>query len=151
MAKTSLTVDLHIEGARETLAAFRRLPKEASAELRDRALKLSELLASTASRAARGDSPQAAAVASTIKARRDRVPSVQVGGAKRVGSRRTPAFKILFGAEFGASPSLPQFRPHRGREGYWFFPSVEAEQGRISREWNKAADEVVRKFTAGDV
>lgn len=144
-----MKIQMHITGARETLAAFRRLPKDASTELRERSLKLSELLANRAMAAGRSDSRQSALVAGTVKPRKDRVPVVEVGGSARVGRHGTPAWKILFGAEFGAGPSLPQFRPHRGREGYWFFPTVKAEQSTIDREWNEAADEIVRKFSEG--
>lgn len=147
MARNSLTVNVQIEGVRETLAAFRKLPKDASAELRERSLKLAELLADRARAAGRASDAQSAIVASTVKPMRDRVPVVQAGGSARIGRHGTPAWKILFGSEFGSS--LPQFRPHRGRAGYWFFPTVEAEASTIDREWNTAADEVVRKFTAG--
>lgn len=148
MAK-ALNVNLQITGVRETLAAFRKLPKDASAELRERSLKLSELLANRASTAGKSSDAQSAAVTATVKARKDRVPSVQVGGSSRITSSRVPAWKILFGSEFGSS--LPQFRPHRGKAGYWFFPTVDATRGQIDREWNQAADEIVRKFTANDV
>ena len=112
MAKTALTVNMPIEGARETLRAFRKLPKEASQELRERSLKLSETLANRARQAARSDSPQAALMAPTIKARRDRLPSIQVGGSKRVGRNRKPAYKILFGSEFGSNTLRQSRLPH---------------------------------------
>lgn len=150
MAKTALTVNMPIEGARETLRAFRKLPKEASQELRERSLKLSETLANRARQAARSDSPQAALMAPTIKARRDRLPSIQVGGSKRVGRNRKPAYKILFGSEFGSN-TLRQFRPHNGQEGYWFFPVAEQQSADIARAWQDVADEIERRFTADDI
>ncbi|OLT46490.1 hypothetical protein BJF85_16740 [Saccharomonospora sp. CUA-673] len=143
-------MNMPIEGARETLRAFRRLPKEASQELRDRSQKLSETLATRARQAAQSDSPQAALMASTIKARRDRLPSLQVGGSKRVGRNKAPAYKILFGAEFGSN-SLAQFRPHNGQQGYWFFPVAENQSADIRRAWQDVADEIERRFTADDI
>jgi hypothetical protein len=70
---TALTINLRIDGLRQTLAAFRDLPKDASASLRQRTLKLAETFADHAKNAARADSPQATLIAPTIKARKDRV------------------------------------------------------------------------------
>lgn len=159
MAKTSLTLKIKLDGAREILAAFRQLPKDASASLRTRTLELSKVLADRAAQAARSDSRQSALLAGTVKATRDRVPSVQVGGARRVGRNRAPAWGILFGSEFGmnsrsgwyAAPrydSSPgdQYRENRGRQGYWFFPIVDEHSDDISRAWRRVVDDVIRQF-----
>lgn len=146
MANQGLTVRLHIEGARGTLKAFRDLPKDASDELREATLKLSETMASRVTAAGRSDSPQSALVAGTVKANRDRVPSISAGGAKRVGSNRKPAYKILFGSEFGSN-RLKQFRPHLGRGSYWFFREVEDNQSDIADAWRKVADDVLKKWS----
>jgi hypothetical protein len=162
MGKTTLTVKVHIDGVRETLAAFRALPKDATAELRTASLRLAELVADRARTAAVADSPQSALLAPTVKAVRDRVPAVQVGGTRRVGRNKAPAWQILFAAEFGMNKrsgwySTPKYRDsrtrqargHQGRDGYWFFPTVEAEAAMINREWNAAADRILRAFGGG--
>lgn len=146
MAKTAFTVTISAPGMRSTLAAFRALPKDASDELRVAALELSDLLASKARAAATGDSPQSALMAPTVRAVRDRVPAVQVGGSKRVGRHRVPAWKILFGGEFGSN-RLPQFRPYNAG-GYWFWPLIDTEQGAIMRGWQKAAERIIGRFTS---
>lgn len=148
MAKQGLTITLRVDGIRETLAALRKLPKDASDELRNASLKLSQSLATKVQSAARAEGRQAAALAPTVKARRDRVPSIVAGGATRIGRNRKPAFKLLFGSEFGAN-YLPQFKPHLGTGSYWFFQTVEREQAEIASEWRKAADAVVREFGDG--
>lgn len=145
MASKSLTIKLHLSGARETLKAFRDLPKEASNELRTKTLALSQLLASKVEGAARADSPQSALIAGTVKANKDRVPSISAGGNKKVGSRKKPAYKILFGSEFGAK-TLKQYRPHVGQGSYWFFRTVEQSQAEIDSAWNKLADDVLKKW-----
>lgn len=150
MAKNTLTVNIKIDGLRETLAAFRKLPKDASKELRERTWAVAELLASRAATAGRADSRQSALVAGTVRPRKDRVPSIVVGGLKRVGRNRVPAYKVLFGAEFGAT-RLKQFRPHRGRRGYWFFSTVEREQPEMSTAWNRVASDIVRHFSDDDI
>ena len=98
----ALTVKMHIDGVHQTLAAFRRLPKEASDSLRDHTLDLSKDLARKVAAAARVDSRQSAAVAPTVKALRDRVPAIVAGGMTRVGTPRVPAYAVIFGSEFGA-------------------------------------------------
>lgn len=145
-----ITVRVRIEGARETLAAFRQLPKNASNELRDANQKISEDLASKIRAAAESSSKQSALVAPGIKARRDRVPTVEAGGKRRVGRNRKPMDKILFGANFGAT-YLKQFRPHRGagEDDYWFFSTVKANESRIAAAWDQAADRVLEAWGRG--
>lgn len=159
MPKTALTMTLHVDGLRQVLAGFNTLGKDANKRLREGSLQLAGALATSAQSAARASSPQAALMASTVRAIRDRVPVVSAGGAKRVGG--VPAWAILFGAEFGmnrrsgwyaasryAGSDGRQFRPHRGRVGYWFFPTVEREQATVWRQWVKVANDVARDFEA---
>ncbi|GAB3812084.1 hypothetical protein [Kribbella italica] len=147
-----IVVKVRIDGARETLAAFRKLPKEASAELRDANQKISEDMAEKIRTAARSSDAQSALVAQGIKARRDRVPTVQAGGKKRVGRNRKPLDKVLLGANFGAR-FLNQFRRQtggfQGSEDYWFFSTVEREEPRIAKEWTDAADRVLSQWGRG--
>lgn len=160
--KQALTVNLAIDGVRETLAAFRSLPKDANDQLRERSRKLAEIVAERAKAAGQAEGKQAALVARTVKARRDRVPVVQAGGTRRLGRHRAPAFGLLFASEFGMDQRSGwyanqryrrstgmQYEPHTGQEGLWFFPTVEAAQPMINREWNAAADEIMRAFAGG--
>lgn len=135
-----------VEGVRETQAAFRRLPKAARDALKHRTQELSGDLAASAATAARGHSRQYAMLAGLIRAYRGTTPAVGGGGARRVGRNRVPAYKVLFGAEFGSNRLL-QFRPHRGREGYVIFPTVEREQARVLAAWQAAAADVAADFT----
>lgn len=150
MAKTSVTFKVQIDGLRETLRAFQELPKDASKRLRDESLKLAEKLAVKARAAGMADAaPQSKLVATTVKAVRDRVPAVQAGGTKRLGRNGAPAFTLLFGSEFGSDDYRQFHRAHRGRDGAWFFPTVERSGREISQAWNRAADEIVRDFSEG--
>ena len=87
---------------------------------------------------------------------------VVAGGTRRVGRHRTPAYRLLFGSEFGmnqrsgwyarpryASSVGRQYKPHRGRASYWFFTTVDDSQAEMVTEWRRAADTVIRRF--GDV
>lgn len=146
MAKSDLTVRVHIEGASEVERALTRLPPQAKALLAAKTLKVAESLAGAVRTAAQADSRQSALLATTVRPVRGTRPAVTAGGTSAVGRNRKPAYKVLFGSEFGAHV-LRQFRPFR-RSGYWFFRTVEAEQPRMNREWRDVADEVVRKFGA---
>lgn len=162
MAKQTLTVRVSIAGLHGTLDAFRELPRNASQELREASLEIAQDLAGDIRAAALTEGRQAAALASTVKATRDRVPAVTAGGTGGVGRHRTPAWQLLFGAEFGANgrygwfsaaryraATNRQFKPHAGTEGYWFFPTARLAEPEMGRRWRAAADEIVRKFGGG--
>lgn len=160
--KTSLTIKVRIDGVRETLALFRQMPKDATAELRTASQRIAEHVADRARVAAVLEDDQAALLVPTIKVVRDRVPAVQVGGAKRVGRNEAPAWALLFVSEFGMNrrsgwfaaakyneSGSVQHKPHTGNRGHWFFPTAEAEQDYMNREWNAAAERIAGKFGMG--
>lgn len=148
MAKGTLVLTIHASGVKETLRAYRKLPKEANKALREDTLALSKDLATKVAAAGVAEGGQAALVAKTVKARKDRVPVIAAGGVRKVGSRRAPAYKVLFGSEFGAT-YLKQYKPHLGRGSYWFYKTVEKNQRRILRAWTKVADKVAKEFRRG--
>lgn len=150
MAKTSLTINVQIEGLRETMRAFRDLPQEASTELRDASGLIANDMVTWIKNAAMGDSAQSAAVAGTTKAVRDRVPVVQIGGAKKVTSSKAAAYKILFGANFG-SRTLKQFRSWAGvGNDYFIFKNIDQHRGEIEARWLDAADAAIRKWSQSE-
>jgi hypothetical protein len=148
VAKRTLTITVQATGVRETLAAFNGLPKEASAQLRKAAEDLAQVLATDARASGQREGSQAALVAGTVRPGRDRVPVVQAGGAKRVGSRRAPAWKLLFGAEFGSNRFTQFPRAHQGSAGIWFFPTIEENAATIARRWRQAADDILTAFAS---
>ena len=105
----------YIANLNQVLRALRSLPKDLQAELRDAAGDISEALATLSQRAA--STPLEVAVGRSIRARRDRIPKVVVGGARPViGSRGAPPGAAMYGALFGGRgrPTTQQFRPHLG-------------------------------------
>jgi hypothetical protein len=141
----SLSVSVHVDGVHEVLAAFERLPNQADRELRDASWDLARALAGRAAAAGRAEGHQAALMADTVQAIRGVVPAVVAGGSARVGRRRTSAWKLLFGSEFG-STTLRQFKPHLGQGSYWFLVTVSREETRIAAAWQHAADEIADRF-----
>lgn len=150
MSKTALTVKVEIEGLKDTLTKLNKLPKVANDALKDHSGELAGFLArQVQDRARRDKSPQAKRVAGTVRVMRDRVPVIQAGGSKRIASSRVPAYKLLFGSEFGSN-AYPQFRKrHQGTDGSWFFGTTEEYAQEISDAWNEAATEVIEFFGKG--
>lgn len=146
----SLTFGLEVDGVREILDAFSRLPKDANAELREAAGAIAEQVKTRVQAAGVAEGRQAARLAGTVTVRRDRVPAVQVGGTARIfrgrkdGSGRE-AFRVLFGSEFGSNKGHG-FRPHRGQRGYWIFPAIERDQAHIDDAWLAAVDRIVEDW-----
>lgn len=146
MGKFGITLNVKIEGVKETLAKFKGLPKEASDQLRTESQHLAGDLADVIKANAGSEGRQWGILASTVKARKDRVPVVTAGGNTKIGRNRKPAYRLLFGAEFGAT-YLKQFKPRTpGNEGYVFFKSATRMQPTIDEAWNRVADDIVYRF-----
>lgn len=153
MAKTSITVGVSIKGLRETLNAFNAMPKNANDELRAASQEIAGELAGDISSSASSFSRQSALLAPTVKARKDRVPSVSVGGSAIVrpgrhhGRKPVKAYQVLFGSEFGAWKDWRFPLPRTpGNRGYWLFPTVKRDQKTMADKWLAAADRVIEKW-----
>jgi hypothetical protein len=154
-----ISVSLKIDGARETLAAFSKLGKDANKALREANKEISRDQEGKLQAAARGSDAQSAAVAPSIKAKSDRVPVVEGGGRRLAthqrrrssGQRKTQAGDLLFGANFGAT-YLPQFRKHNGGAGgedYFFFKTIDANESAIVQQWEDARDRLLTEWGSG--
>lgn len=145
MAKRTITVTIRISGIRETIRALNQLPDDAQHEMRAESLAIAGVVVVAVKSAAVASSGQAALMAPTVRAKKDRVPVIIAGGARRVGRNRVQAYKVLFGSEFGAV-TLKQYRAFNS-SGYWFFETVTVrEKDFIERRYNQAADRVLRKW-----
>lgn len=96
---------------------------------------------------------QAEKVALTIRANKDRIPNVTIGGNKKVTENRTEAGVLVFGAEFGGpSPfanggrRFPYRSPRQGRgnTGYWIFPTLKSIQPEITHRWKNAVERFIQ-------
>lgn len=106
---------------------------------------------------------QAMKVAQTVRANKDRVPSVTIGGSRVKFSGGAVSGNVLYGSEFGADPTSEAGRfpnggrrfPYRspqqgqGNRGYWIYPTLRTNQPRITREWHEAVDNVLDNWTKG--
>lgn len=111
--------------------------------------------------------PQARLVAETIEAKRDRLPTVKVGGPKKVGrayggkkgrsksgrATRASAGQLLYGAEYGSQRGVDRIgrkytnrfaAPHNPR-GYFINPVAEAWGPELYERWLDYVGKIIRQ------
>jgi hypothetical protein len=157
---TRIKIDMQMDRSDKQMLfkAFKVMPREAQDELRRETQKLVGTLAEEMKRkAATAPNPaQAMLLARSIKANKDRVPSITVGGARKIpvqrkktaGSPQPMQSDFLFGAEFGVRDGGPgtfkqggrkfahySGRMGRGSRGYFIFPTLRRNQERIRRDY----------------
>lgn len=151
----ALKLTVRIEGADEVIRALDKLPRDAKEAMRDQAKDIATSLTDFIKIAGKSLGRQDARAASTV--REGNVGFWPVITASNTGRAKG----LLFGSEFGVkgkfgwyrkpryfgSPAL-QFRPHRGSASYWFFKTAEDRQPWVQAEWQGAADEVIRRWSA---
>ena len=130
-------------------AALRRLPKEASVQLRNASQAMAGEVAAEAKAKASGLPGAYRKVAPTIRAKRDRIPVIQMGGSTKLrkGPRQTVG-DLIWGAEFGGRgrPTTQQFLPHLGQTGYALWPTIRANHDDIIEAYSAAFDEAVERL-----
>ena len=102
---------------------------------------------------------QATEVMKGMRARRDRIPTIKLSEKSAFVSQSRPNRKrkrkvtrgdVFFGAEFGGArnKNTQQFLRHRGKAGYFFWPTVRKEKTAIAKEYldsiQKVLDDLAR-------
>lgn len=150
MAGATMRGSIEVEGLRPLLSAMNKLPKDMNGRLRDASQEIATDEAAAIQAAGRSSDAQSRLVAPTVRARRDRVPAIVGGGAKRLAAEGRPkAMVIFFGAEFGGRKrkTTQQFRPHKGKQGYWFWPTLRRDEDRMVGTWLDAVDGVLDEWS----
>lgn len=163
----AVRMDLEVEGLKELWARIRELPRTAQQELREAAQAIADEEAGRIRSAASSSDSQSSKLAGFIKSRRDRVPAISAGGNRKPGySGGATAGQVFFGAEFGGRGkgmvrigyratksgmrivrgTTNQFRPHRGRKGYFFWPMLRADQERMLARYEAALAQIEREW-----
>jgi len=166
--RITVKLELDEDDYRTLMAAFRTMPKEAQDELRIVNKRMtSNLVQKMVSAAAYAPNPrQALIVARSMKANKDRVPSITIGGARKAPVKRRatannpkPTYgELLFGTEFGAVQPGPNTFPQGGRKfpaysgrfksgsrGYFIFPTLRKAQPQIRRDFLYTVDKIIKK------
>lgn len=144
--------DIEIFGLNQMLRDLRNLPKEASNELREASKDIaSNLMVPYWQSAAEQGGVWGGAVAATVRAKRDRVPSVSIGSNRRAFSG-------------GASPTTVRYPSHAGSQGrsgaagtmpvafgsgFGWMRNMGKYKPQALKMWLDALDRVKRKFERG--
>jgi hypothetical protein len=137
---------------RPTLALLSTFPREFQRDARKTVRdEVAKPMAQTIAQAASGQGSHAAVVSRSIRPVSDRIPSIRAGGSRRATRNGATAGDLFFGAEFGGGVGrfTKQFRPHQGRRGYFFYPTLRNNSRRINTAWLSSLDGVLRKWGTG--
>jgi hypothetical protein len=136
--------DTYIEGLNQVLRAFKSLPKEASAELRQasQAVASQHMMPAWQEAARSGAGPWGEVIANSVKVRRDRVPAVQIGGNRKAFSGGATATMVRYPSDSGQKRD--SFAPFE--QTNWI-SNVRGYQGPALQEWAQAVDRIVAKWS----
>ena len=129
----------YIEGVAEAQTAFKALPADVQAKSFLLVREIATYVA-TSTHAAASTRAEVFA-AETIKATN---ASVSLGGGRRSGN-------MALGTEFGGrgKRTTQQFRAHRGRQGYFFWPAIRRESATIRKMWDDLVQEAIERASRG--
>jgi hypothetical protein len=136
--------------------AFRKMDDNSKQSLKDEVTSISQWSA-TEMQSSYTMNPyplQAQKVAATIRANKDKVPNVTIGGSKGRYSGGAVSGQVLFGSEFGGpSPfasggrRFPDRSPVQGRgnAGYGIFATLKRIQPELTKRWKESVDKHIIK------
>lgn len=139
--------EAHIPGLNRLLRDLRQLPKEATAELRSASVVIAERHMVPAWRAAALQAgPWGPKIAASVRARRDRVPVVLIGGRRAVFSGGASVNSVRFPSHAGrVRPSIPKAFERTD----WMKRVYRGYIAGATQEWNSAVSKIVRDFNNG--
>lgn len=156
----TMSVSLRVDDQdlKDFLKVMNSMGKEANTELKDEVLKISGVMATALRFSA--SSKRQKIIANTIKSRYDRLPTISIGGSKKITSYNRKGGTVgdmLFGVEFGARqpylknggrsfPVRSYPTPSGGNNGWWIFPTLRKMQPEIRRRWYQAVDDLIEKW-----
>lgn len=156
---------VYIDGLWQLLRDLEKADERFNTEMRKASLEVAKGLAQNARRKAStvDHRRQALEAAHGLQAKSDRVPTVQLrpemafrsvnratvrGSRGRTRRRKVTMGDVFFGAEFGGQkrPTTQQFPPHRGKGGYFFWPTVRESRNQIAEEYLDTIEKVMEKL-----
>lgn len=142
---SSRLFDTYVDGLDDVLRAFRRLPKEASAELRIASQSIADqhMVPAWRNAAMYYAGPWGDKIADSVRSKRDRIPAVNIGGNKKVFSGGASATMVRYPSDAGQiRDTIP---PAFGQGSDWI-SKVRGYQPAAMREWSQAVDRVLMKW-----
>ena len=141
--------DAYISGLNEVLRSFKALPKDAAKELREASVDIADrYMAPSWREAAMGAGPWGQKIADSVKVRRDRLPSVQIGGNKKVFSGGASATMVRYPSDQGRGTARPgRVMPPAFEKTDWIKQAKRGYATEAVQEWAKAVDRIVMKWS----
>ncbi len=144
------TFDTYVDGLDDILRAFRKLPKEASAELRTASQAVADKHMAPAWREAAINyaGPWGQVIADSVKVKKDRVPAVNIGGQRKKfsgGASPTMVRYLTDKGDRGRAGSQKR-APEAFKQGTDWISNVGQYQGGALEEWAKAVDRIIIKW-----
>jgi hypothetical protein len=144
------TFDTYVDGLDDILRAFRKLPKEASAELRTASQAVAEKHMAPAWRNAAINyaGPWGPKIAESVKVKKDRVPAVNIGGQRKKFSNGASPTMVRYLTDKGdrGRAGSQKRAPEAFKQGSDWMSNVGQYQGGALEEWAKAVDRIIIKW-----
>lgn len=140
-------VEVRVAGLNSILRDLRRLPKEAQNELRTASVAIAERHMVPAWRAAALEAgPWGPKIAASVRARRDRIPAVVIGGKRAVFSGGASVNNVRFPSHAGR---VRESIPKAFKATKWMATVRRRYIGAAVTEWANAVERIVRDFNNG--
>jgi hypothetical protein len=143
--------DTYVDGLNDILRAFRKLPKEASAELRtaSQAVADKHLAPAWRNAALQYAGPWGERIANSVRVKRDRVPAVNIGGQRKTFSGGASPTMVRYLADKGSQgrAGSQNRAPAAFGEGTDWISQVGQYQAGAIQEWAQAVDRIVLKWS----
>lgn len=156
---TSREVELYVDGLNDVLRALSKLPKEAGQELREASMNIAaqDMAPAWANAALYYAGPWGPKIADSIRVKRDRVPALSIGYARRVFRGGASSIVARYPSDKGQTGrSGPVKRDADGNvtggvpaafgDGTNWISQRRNYQPAAMRKWGDAVDRVVRKW-----
>lgn len=140
MART----DAYVVGLNDVLRGFKKLPKTANDELRSASVVIAErhMVPAWQNAARNYAGPWGERIAQSVKARRDRLPKVAIGGNRKVFSGGATPTMVRYPSSAGqVRPTIPPAftKTNWINQAKGYVPAA-------MREWGEAVDSIVKKW-----
>lgn len=145
------TFDTYVDGLNDILRAFRKLPKEASQELRvaSQAVADNHMAPAWREAAINYAGPWGQVIADSVKVKKDRVPAVNIGGNRKKFSGGATPTMVRYLADKGdrGRAGSQKRAPEAFGQGSDWIENVRQYQGGAMQEWAQAVDRIVLKWS----
>jgi hypothetical protein len=147
------TVDAYVTGLNELLRDLKALPKEYQDKLRDASVDIATryMVPSWQSAALNGAGRYGPAIAGSVKAKRDRIPSVSIGSARRAFSGGASPTMVRYPSDSGVTnPKTPGPGVVFGDGSKWI-SQARGYAPLAMQEWGHAVERVCADFNRGGI